>query len=354
MVVRPLLFSWDTQNRLIGLTRSGATTLTAAFKYDLGNRRIEKTINGETVKFIYDGDQIVGEQKSDNTTTSVLAGLAIDEMIARYSNGQQSTYLTDALGSVIAQLKDDQSVQNQYGYSPYGVTVKGNAGVVDNPVDDKGNASQYTGRENDGTGLYYYRARYYMASCGRFISEDPIGLGGGQTNLYAYVGGDPVDFMDPSGLDFQSGARCFVKGAGIGAAGALVVGVIAVGAVTIGAPVAGVTLVLGLGAAAGAGVLGWNIAKDWNNRNWDGLAYDLGSMVGGFGAGAASGRAVARGINGVSSGPFRFNDSFQNYNPKLGTVKEWLGTGPNVGSAAATTGATGAGGAGLLTSPGGC
>ena len=193
-------YSWDSQNRLTGLTRTGTNSLTATFKYDMGNRRIEKTINGNTVKFIYDGDQIVGEQKSDGTTTSVLAGLAIDEMIARYSNGQQSTYLTDALGSVIAQLKDDQSVQNQYGYSPYGVTVKGNAGVVDGTVDDKGNASQYTGRENDGTGLYYYRARYYMAGCGRFISEDPIGLGGGQTNLYAYVGGDPINLRDPSGL----------------------------------------------------------------------------------------------------------------------------------------------------------
>ena len=193
-------YTWDSQNRLVGLTRTGATTLTASFKYDMGNRRIEKTINGVTVKFIYDGDQIVGEQKAGDTTTSVLAGLAIDEMIARYSNGQQSTYLTDALGSVIAQLKDDQSVQNQYGYSPYGVTVKGNAGVVDAAVDDKGNASQYTGRENDGTGLYYYRARYYMAGCGRFISEDPIGLAGQQTNLYAYVGGDPVGLTDPIGL----------------------------------------------------------------------------------------------------------------------------------------------------------
>ena len=57
------------------------------------------------------------------------------------------TYLTDALGSVIAQLKDDQSVQNQYGYSPYGMTTKGNNGVVDTNVEGKQNASQYTGRE---------------------------------------------------------------------------------------------------------------------------------------------------------------------------------------------------------------
>jgi RHS repeat-associated protein len=128
-------------------------------------------------------------------------------MIARYSNGTQSVYLTDALGSVIAQLKDDHSSCNQYGYSPYGMTVKGNNGQANQATDDQGNASQYTARENDGTGLYYYRARYYMPSCGRFISEDPIGTQGG-INLYGYVGGDPINATDPMGL-----AQCDVDAA---------------------------------------------------------------------------------------------------------------------------------------------
>jgi RHS repeat-associated protein len=67
-----------------------------------------------------------------------------------------------------------------------------------------GNTQQYTGRENDNPGnaggLYYYRARYYMPGCARFISEDPIGWASGQTNNYAYVGGNPVSFTDPTGL----------------------------------------------------------------------------------------------------------------------------------------------------------
>jgi RHS repeat-associated protein len=61
------------------------------------------------------------------------------------------------------------------------------------------NPLAYTGRENDGTGLYYYRARYYLTGLGRFVSEDPIGLEGGY-NTYAYVGGNPVSFVDPLGL----------------------------------------------------------------------------------------------------------------------------------------------------------
>jgi RHS repeat-associated protein len=58
---------------------------------------------------------------------------------------------------------------------------------------------QYAGRENDGTGLYYNRARYYSPQFGRFISADPIGLGGG-TNVYAYVNGNPLSLSDPLGL----------------------------------------------------------------------------------------------------------------------------------------------------------
>jgi len=48
-------------------------------------------------------------------------------------------------------------------------------------------------------GLYYYKARFYAPSLGKFLQPDPIGYAGGM-NLYAYVGGDPVNHRDPSGL----------------------------------------------------------------------------------------------------------------------------------------------------------
>ncbi|CAE6767372.1 hypothetical protein R69888_03704 [Paraburkholderia haematera] len=48
--------------------------------------------------------------------------------------------------------------------------------------------------------LYYYRNRYYSPATARFISEDPIGWASGQTNAYAYVGGNPVQLNDPFGL----------------------------------------------------------------------------------------------------------------------------------------------------------
>jgi RHS repeat-associated protein len=62
----------------------------------------------------------------------------------------------------------------------------------------------YTGREQDNeTGLDYYRARYYDSANGRFISEDPLGFGAGDSNLTRYVGNSPTNGTDPSGLCFK-------------------------------------------------------------------------------------------------------------------------------------------------------
>ena len=64
--------------------------------------------------------------------------------------------------------------------------------------DSSNNPNQYTSRENDGTGLYYYRARYYDPVLKVFLSEDPLGLEAGP-NVRGYVGGNPLTYIDPTG-----------------------------------------------------------------------------------------------------------------------------------------------------------
>ena len=99
--------------------------------------------------------------------------------------------LTDALGSTVALGDGTGSLVTQYTYEPFGVTSE--TGVP------SGNGFKYTGREDDGSGLLYYRARYYHPRLQRFISEDPIGFNGGSINLYAYVLNNPITFVDPNG-----------------------------------------------------------------------------------------------------------------------------------------------------------
>ncbi|MBU6429464.1 MAG: integrase core domain-containing protein [Cyanobacteria bacterium REEB65] len=60
----------------------------------------------------------------------------------------------------------------------------------------------HTGREDDGDGLYNYRARYYDPGLGRFSQQDPLGLMS-DLNLYRYALGNPLDYLDPSG-DFNT------------------------------------------------------------------------------------------------------------------------------------------------------
>jgi RHS repeat-associated protein len=57
--------------------------------------------------------------------------------------------------------------------------------------------AQESGRE---AGSCYYRARYYDAAAGRFLAEDPLRFFSGETNFYTYVGGNPVNLVDPLGL----------------------------------------------------------------------------------------------------------------------------------------------------------
>ena len=181
-------YTWNARNQLTGISRTG---LTASFTYDSFGRRTGKTINSTTTNFVYDGLNPVQEKNGATVTANLLTGLGIDEFLTRTDGVGSRVLLPDGLGSTVALGDNTGTLQTQYTYEPFGyATQTGSANT---------NSYKYTGREDDGTGLYYYRARYYHPRLQRFISEDPIGLSGGDTNLYGYVGGNPLTWRDPLG-----------------------------------------------------------------------------------------------------------------------------------------------------------
>jgi len=181
-------FTWDPRNRLTSL--SGPAT--ASFQYDAFGRRIAKTVNGVTTRYLHDGLNPVQELDAANSpVANLITGFNLDEFFTRTDAQGARHILPDALGSAIALTDPTGAIVKRYTYEPYGETATtGEAST---------NPFQYTGRENDGTGLYYYRARYYDPGLKRFVQSDPIGLAGG-INTYAYVGGNPLISVDPLGL----------------------------------------------------------------------------------------------------------------------------------------------------------
>ena len=144
------LYSWNARNQLAGIS---GPNVNATFVYDGLGRREKKTIGGNLTEFLFDGVNPVQETSGATVLANMLTGLGIDEFFTRtdVAAGTTSTLLADALGSAVASADPAGAIQTEYTYEPFGKTTA--SGISST------NPFQFTGRENDGTGLYYYRAR---------------------------------------------------------------------------------------------------------------------------------------------------------------------------------------------------
>jgi RHS repeat-associated protein len=156
-----------------------------------------RTASGPPV-YLYDGyNTIVEVDNSGSVLTKFTEGNHVDEWFAEMQSGTTTYYETDGGDSETSSSSSLGALTNTYTYDSFG-KLTGGVGTPANPF-------QYTSREFDSeTGLNFYRARYYDQNIGRFISEDPIGFGGG-THLYKYALNNPVLLDDPFGLWTASG-----------------------------------------------------------------------------------------------------------------------------------------------------
>jgi RHS repeat-associated protein len=183
-------FTYDGFNRLASAQTAAETT---TYTYNALGERIKKiNQNGLTTSFHYgpNGELLYERDANGNTKAYVwLEG----RPLARIDNDAQIYYYhVDHLGTPQAMTDAAGATVWKADYEPFGrATVK--VGKVENNLRLPG---QYFDRE---TGLHYNYFRDYDPGSGRYVEADPIGLEGGM-NLYSYVGGNPLSYIDPLGL----------------------------------------------------------------------------------------------------------------------------------------------------------
>jgi RHS repeat-associated protein len=200
-------YAWDFENRMTSVTLPGSGG-TISFKYDPFGHRIYKSSSAGTSIYAYDGDDLIEET---NATGGVVARYTqttdkIDEPVAMLRSGATTYYQADGLGSITSLSSTAGALAQTYTFDSFGKQTA-SSGSLTNPF-------QYTAREFDvETSLYNFRARYYDPNPGRFLSEDPIDFSGG-INFYAYVGNNPLVYVDPDGTEQDDASRATYAEAG--------------------------------------------------------------------------------------------------------------------------------------------
>jgi RHS repeat-associated protein len=187
-------YSWDYEGRLASVTlpSSGGTV---SFKYDPFGRRIQKTVttgSSTATNYLYDGDSDIEELNgSGSVAARYTQGPGSDATLAQSRSATTSFYESDALDSITSLTSSTGTLAGNYMYNSFGHTTNSSGSLT--------NSWQYTNRVFDAeTNLYFYRARYYDPTIGKFLSEDPAGFPAG-LDFYAYVKNNPVNWRDPDG-----------------------------------------------------------------------------------------------------------------------------------------------------------
>ena len=218
------IFVYDAWNRLAAV-RNTANSPIVGYSYDaLGRRIIEDRPNANTVDHLYYSTawQVLEERRDGTSSGDVRRQYFwsidyVDALTARvdYASGAVSaTFYTqyDANWNVTAIADASTGVLERYVFDPYGVvtvlyanwTVRGGSPYGWNYL-------HQGGRLDVDSNLFHYRHRDYSGTLGRWTQTDPIGFDTGDLNLYRYLGNNPGNAVDPSGLEKRTLAYSTAK-----------------------------------------------------------------------------------------------------------------------------------------------
>jgi RHS repeat-associated protein len=193
------VLSYDVYNRLLSVTGTGVNL---KLIYDPEGRLAKYSTDGGTKyqTYLYDGTNLIGEYSAKGSLQRrYVHGTGVDEPLVWYEGANLKTkrfFVQNYQGSVIGYTDASGNLSELYKYGPYGEPKN-----AANTESWTGSRFRYTGQTMIAKAkLYYYKARVYDPVYGRFLQTDPIG-GDDDLDLYAYVGGDPINKIDPTGED---------------------------------------------------------------------------------------------------------------------------------------------------------
>lgn len=190
-------YHYDIQGRLVGVTNETAG-IRWSCEYDVFGNRVSVTEGGTTRETLFwQGEMATAAAEFDESgrvseTHILLGGVRLADAETAEGPGIRYSH-ADGLGSTRRWTDGNGDTVGTASYHAFG-GVRLSAGTA-GPCGWVGTL----GAASDATGLVFMRNRYYDASVGRFIQQDPIGLNGGG-NMYRYCNNDPVMYVDFTGL----------------------------------------------------------------------------------------------------------------------------------------------------------